>query len=85
MTSSRFTEIGEPVKVGAVFDKARIFPKWFFYKGSRYKLEKVNYEWVDFRGSSRILCYAVSDGNNLYELSLNMKMLSWRLEKIYLE
>ena len=85
MNSSRFTEIGEPVKVGAVFDKARIFPKWFFYNGIKHNLQKVNYEWRDSRGSSRILCYAVTDGNNLYELSLNMKMLSWRLEKVYLE
>lgn len=85
MNSSRFTEIGEPVKVGAVFDKARISPKWFFYNGVKHNLQKITYEWVDRRGSSRILCYAVTDGSNLYELSLNMKMLSWRLEKIYLE
>ena len=84
---SRFqcTEIGEPVKVGAVFDKARIHPRWFVWGGRKYDIRRVTYEWVDSTGAAKLYCYSVWDGRNIYEIALNLKLLSWSLKKVYLE
>ena len=83
MSRFQYTEIGEPVKVGAVFDKTKIQPMWFIWNGRRYDLRGVTYEWVDSRGTAKLHCFSVWDGTDIYELTFNLKLLSWRLEKVY--
>lgn len=85
MSRFQYTRIDEPVKVGVVFDFTSIRPKWFIWNRKKYPLEKVTYQWVDTARGAKHLCFSVWDGDNLYELSFNLKFYTWRLEKVYIE
>ncbi len=85
MSRFGFTEIDEPVKVGAVFENMKVRPRWFIWRKSKYNLKKITYNWVDFDGNTKILCFSVWDGKNLYEISFNLRLVSWKLTKVYLE
>ncbi|MFC2061322.1 hypothetical protein ACFLUV_02310 [Elusimicrobiota bacterium] len=81
----QYTDINEPVKVGAVFENARVRPRWFIWKKRKYNLKKITYDWVEKDGEKKYLCFSVWDGENLYEISFDLKFMSWRLNKVYLE
>ncbi|MFC2048831.1 hypothetical protein ACFLR5_01260 [Elusimicrobiota bacterium] len=85
MNRFHYTEIGEPIKVGAVFDNSRIKPKWFIWNRKKYSISEITYNWVDKNRGIKHYFFSAWDGKDLYELSFNMKFLTWRLEKIYLE
>jgi len=83
MNRFRFTEINEPVKVGAVFEKAKIKPKWFIWNGKKFNLREITYSWIDSSRGSKHHFFTVWDGSNLYEISLNSRFMTWNLEKVY--
>jgi len=76
------TNIDKIIKVGAVFKGGTIIPRWFDYNNRRYEIKEVNYQWDDWEGQEKLLLFAVSDGTNSYELSLNLKRIIWKLEKV---
>jgi hypothetical protein len=74
------TEIGEPVKVGAVFDPQRVIvPKWFIWNRRRYDIRKVTFTWKVRDGQKTFHHFAVTDGSDLYELTYDVASLSWML------
>ncbi|MCX5778048.1 MAG: DUF6504 family protein [Elusimicrobia bacterium] len=73
--------IDERIDVGAVFKKNIIKPRWFVWKGRKYAITEVTYTWEDTQGAARVMHFALSDGNTLFEVSLNLTSLEWRLEK----
>lgn len=75
------TIIDEPVDVGAVFGRNKVRPKWFVWKKRKYEIKETTFAWDDRHGEAAIMRFAVTDGANLFELSLNKKTLCWRLEK----
>lgn len=76
------TNIDKIIKVGAVFKGGQILPKWFCYDNRKYEIKEVNYQWEDFEGIEKLMLFSVSDGTNSYEISLNLKRLIWKLNKI---
>ena len=81
----QITEVNERIKVGAVFDGARVTPKWFFWGRQKHKVEKVEHTWRSKTGETPFLFFAVTDGANVYEIRLDQKKLEWVLEKVYME
>ncbi len=75
------TDIGETVRVGAVFSGAAVQPRWFDWQQRRYDITTVTYRWQSRMGEALLAHFAVSAGGNLYELSFNRQTLQWRLEK----
>ncbi len=73
--------IDERIDVGAVFKKNLVKPKWFVWKSRKYDIKEVTYTWQDASGEARMVHFAVSDGATLFEISLNLSSLEWRLEK----
>jgi hypothetical protein len=74
------TEVGEAIKVGAVFDPEQIIqPKWFVWNGRKYAIEKVTFTWKVRDGQKIFYHFAVTDGANLYELTYDASTLSWKL------
>ncbi len=69
-----------PVKVVAVFDKGRIKPVLFFYENRKYYIKCINYEWVSTNGISKIYHFAVSDGENNFELTFDDKKMIWNIK-----
>ncbi|MGA2091335.1 MAG: hypothetical protein ABSH12_07750 [Endomicrobiales bacterium] len=77
--------IDQRIVVAAVFMKDMVKPKWFVWSGRKYDIKEVTYTWDDTDGNARIKRFAVSDGSTLFELSLNLNTLEWRLEKSVIE
>ncbi|HEY5595047.1 MAG TPA: hypothetical protein VIL61_07820 [Nitrospiria bacterium] len=74
------TEVGEPIKVGAVFDPEQaIAPKWFVWNGRKYVVQRVTFTWKVRDGQKLFYHFAVTDEANLYELTYDASALSWKL------
>ena len=74
------TEIGEPIKVGVVFDvEKKITPKWFIWNGNKYNIARVTFTWKVQEERKILYHFAVTHGSNLYELCYDTAQLSWRL------
>ncbi len=79
-------DLGDSVRVGAIFEESgKIKPVWFAYNGRRLAVERVTYAWKDRDGDVKIYHYAVKVGGTVYELALDTSVLSWRLERSYVE
>ena len=78
-------EVGERIKVGAVFEGAHVIPKWFFWGRHKREVKSVEHTWRSREGDTHFLFFSVTDGANVYEIRLNQKTLEWRLEKVYME
>ena len=78
------TEIGERIRVGAVFreEGQKIEPRWFFWKGKKTTVKQVSYMWREREGKELICRFAVTDGCTLYELSYWQDKLLWVLDAV---
>lgn len=74
-------EIGEPVKVVAVFDRG-LKPVRFKWKGRVYHVKEITFTWQTSHGDTRCIHFSVTDGSTLYELSYNQSAMTWSLERI---
>ncbi len=75
-------EIGEKIKVGAVFDAERVTPKWFFWGRTRHDIT-VEHTWRGRSGEAALLYFSATDGANVFELRFNLQSAEWVLEKVY--
>jgi len=74
--------IDEVIRVGAAFDKRRVFPMWFLWHDRYYRVKAVTYTWCTNQGIAKLHHYSVTDGANLYELQFNTSTLEWVLGKV---
>jgi hypothetical protein len=79
------TIIDERIDVAAVFKKDAVKPRWFVWNGRKYDVKEVTYTWGDTLGDAKVMHFAVSTASALFELSLNLASLEWRLEKSVIE
>ena len=80
------TQIQEQVKVIAVFGEGKkLKPVKFFWKNREYIVKSITYIWSSRRGNETICHFAVTDGNNLYELAYESEKLTWSLESVECE
>lgn len=78
-------EVNEKIKVGAVFEGARVSLKWFYWGKDKHMVKSVEHTWRSKIGEVPLLFFSVTDGANVYEIRLNQKTLEWCLEKVYSE
>ena len=79
------TEIGEPIKVMAVFDgvgQGGVRPVKFRWRGRVYPVCEVTYTWRTREGSAAVIHFSVTDGATLYELAYNLSTMGWSLEQV---
>lgn len=84
------TEIGEAIKVMAVFDKGgrggqggrEVRPVKFRWNDRVYPVKEITYTWTTREGSASVLHFAVTDGATLFELSYNLSTMRWALEQV---
>jgi hypothetical protein len=72
----------ETVKVGAVFKRGEVVPRWFWYRGRKIAVREITYTWKEQQGAAVFLHFSVSDGLNLYELSFQPARLVWNIEAV---
>ncbi len=75
------TEIGEPVKVMAVFD-GTIRPVKFRWRERVHVVREITHTWNTKEGSAAMIHFSVTDGATLFELKYNSSTLRWSLERV---
>jgi hypothetical protein len=75
------TEVGERIKVMAVFDGG-VKPVKFRWRDRVYPVREVTYTWRSMDGSARIMHFSVTDGSTLFELTFNQATMRWSLESV---
>jgi len=74
------TEVGETVKVGAVFEPEQVLvPKWFVWNGRKFSIQRVTFTWKVRDGQRWFHHFAVTDEARVYELTYDVSSLSWKL------
>ena len=72
------------IRVALVIESGKIKPVWFEESGKRSRerifIKEVCYTWTHMDGAAKIISFAVWDGSNSYQLALNTRDFSWRLD-----
>ena len=76
------TEVNEPIKVGAVFNRSVVKPAWFIWGQRRYTVKEVTQRWQTKEGQASILHLGVTDGASCFELTFNQYSLVWHLASV---
>jgi hypothetical protein len=75
--------LSDKVRVALVMGGGKIKPVWFEQTDrparERIKVEKVTSTWTYYQGAARIICFAVWDGSNTYNLEMNTTDYTWSL------
>jgi hypothetical protein len=69
----------EPIEVEAIFEKGKITPLWFNFGGIRHNIKEVTYRWQDRKGQEILYYFSVSDGEEVFQIYLSNKTLTWKL------
>jgi hypothetical protein len=71
---------GEEVRVAAIFEPGkRVRPVWFERNRRQHRIVEITYSWTVREGAVSLFCFAVSDGEALFELIYNPLVGSWTL------
>ncbi|MBJ6726205.1 hypothetical protein [Geomesophilobacter sediminis] len=70
----------EQVRVAAIFAPGQgVKPVWFEWRREKHAVRELSYVWQDQVGNAPRLHFAVSDGNNLFELIYHVRDQNWTL------
>jgi hypothetical protein len=75
------TDIGDPIRVAAVFTGGTVQPVWFDWNGRQVRIRETAFIWRTVEGSAPILHFSVTDGVNLYEICFDREKMGWRIER----
>ncbi|MCX6796498.1 MAG: hypothetical protein NTW06_03295 [Candidatus Falkowbacteria bacterium] len=78
-------KVNEPIEVLVNFNRQRIRPTFFKWRGKTYRLEKLNLVHKTRDGNDKIYYFSVSDQANYFRLAFYTRDLSWKIEEIYCE
>jgi hypothetical protein len=75
----------ERIEVIALFQKGKLSPIKFRWKGRTHRIHRIHGDWATQEGITRFHHFAVaSDGPDIYELSYNESTYVWQIEGISL-
>jgi hypothetical protein len=89
-------EIGEPVKVSVIFESLpcvrdsrgmtfphhKIKPRAFFWQNREYRVQEITYVWREAIGDAMLYHFAVTEGDNVFELCFNNTTMEWTLANV---
>jgi hypothetical protein len=71
------------IRVALIIEQGRIKPVWFEEVNKpgrdRIYIKQISSKWRHMEGVAKILNFAVNDGTNTYNLSLNTREFTWKL------
>lgn len=77
--------LNEAVKVRADFKGGTITPLAFKRNGKTFRVQRVNARWEEREGQYVRYCFSVEAEGNVFELHLDSRNMSWRLDRVYVE
>ena len=78
-------KVDEPIEVLVNFNKNKVIPTLFKWRGKIYHIEKLNLVHKQRQGNDKIYYFSVSNNANFFRLAFSTVDLSWRLEELYYE
>ena len=78
-------ELNEPIRVRADFSAGSVTPKAFKRGTQVLHITNVNARWEDREGRFKRYHFSVEAAGNLFELHLDSRDMSWRLDRVCLE
>lgn len=75
-------EISEPIDVWVFFKGSSVQPHFFFWRGRKIKIEKINLVHTSKEGFATFYHFSVSAGGNFYRLGFDTTKLKWNLEAV---
>lgn len=78
-------ELNEPIRVRADFTGGTVSPKAFKRGTQVYHITRLNARWEDRAGTFKRYHFSVEADGNLFELHLDSRDMSWRLDRVCLE
>jgi len=78
-------DVNEVVRVRADFAGPVVTPRAFKRKGRVYAITRVNAAWEDREGAFAKYHFSVEAEGNVYELHLDSRDMSWRLDRVCME
>jgi hypothetical protein len=76
-------DVHEPIEVSAVFVRGRLKPVSFMWSRRHHKISEITGAYKYSVGASACYGYTVRVGDDLYEISLNIGEMVWRLERMH--
>ncbi|MCJ7458669.1 MAG: hypothetical protein MUP17_06740 [candidate division Zixibacteria bacterium] len=84
--SFMYQDIDEQVEVIALFQKGKILPLKFRWKGKTYKILRLENKWKSDLGEKRCWHFSVTDSaSNFFQLTYNEEYQTWSLSKLWVE
>jgi hypothetical protein len=80
-----YTDVGEKIKVIAVFKEGTIFPYAFDWGQKRFRVDKVNLAYQEREGSSINYFFAIEAGGLIGKIKYNNISFVWTLLEIWQE
>lgn len=81
-------KINDPIDVISLFERrgGNITPLRFRWKNRAYHIARVVSDWITKEGMYRKYFYSVmvKNGADCYEISYDMRLQQWKLDRIYL-
>jgi len=81
----RIEEIGDPIRVLAVFSGGRAEPMRFRWQKRTYKIDRVNAHWLDRQCEGYRLHYSVQVGEETYHIHFASSEVQWWLDQVAIE
>lgn len=78
-------KINEPIDVLVNFNKTKVMPTFFKWRGKTYRIEKLNLVHKENDGNDKIYYFSVSDRTNFFRLAFSTRDLSWKIEELFFE
>lgn len=78
-----YQEIGEKIKVLAIFKNGTIFPHVFEWNNRRHKIDKVNLSYQERDGESINYYFAIEAKGLVAKLKYNDKDMDWSIEEVW--
>lgn len=81
-----YEEVGENIKVLAIFDNGQIIPKIIKWGRRKLTIKKVNLEYQERDGQSINYFFAVeTDKDDVLKIKYNNEKLTWTIEEVWEE
>ncbi|MEO0108274.1 MAG: hypothetical protein ABIK62_03775 [candidate division WOR-3 bacterium] len=88
--------IGEPVRVQVTFEPVfvrrnenefafphhKIKPRAFIWQNREYQVSEITYVWRELIGEVFVYHFAVTEGDNVFELCFNTSTMDWTLVSV---
>jgi len=80
-----YQTISEKIEVAGVYQKAKFFPKKFYWKKTLYQIEEITFTADVRNGAVLKRIYSVVVGSNVFRLCFDRSSETWSIEEIWCE